>query len=169
MEAPLTLFFFLSVLVFLLKHYGHFTVNWVGRLPGFELILFPKYLQPLLGFAMAMLCGLGAEFVFTGRARLAHIFASPLVVVALIAGLSIGYRIQLQAGGKWDFFFYLNVIGGITGLMLLTAAMACCLAGGTDCGRSRVRQLGRCAVLSLLAIELAATISTRCITASTSP
>jgi len=153
-ESLLTVFFFLAAATFLLKHYGIRAVNWVGYLPGLSLIRFPKYIQPLLGFSLAMLCSLGASYVFSRRARLVEIFAAPLLVVGMIAGFATEYSVELQATEKFVYFFYLSVIGGLICLMLLTAAMVCSWQDGQSVWEQWARRLGRGAVLTLVAIEL---------------
>jgi hypothetical protein len=150
----LTAFFFLSAVAFCLKIYGNQVVNWVGYLPGLSLVHFPKYVQPLAGFAVAMLCGFGASYVFSRRARLAEVLAAPLLVLGLIAIMAAGYRVDLVHTDKSVFYFYLSLIGGIIGLMLLTAALAMTLQHGELPWEQWTRRLGRGAVLALVAIEL---------------
>src|ERR1017187_6070459 len=64
-ERRLTLFFFASALAIVLKRYGAPVINSIGHLPFCQLILFPKYEEPLLAFALAVLCACGMHQVFT--------------------------------------------------------------------------------------------------------
>ncbi len=61
------LFFSLFALFYLLKAYGCVAVNWVGRLPFFNLNLFPKYLFPEFALSIAFLAGLGIEGISNGK------------------------------------------------------------------------------------------------------
>ncbi len=61
-------FFALSVAFFIAKRFGSAAVNWVGTLPGFSLIQFTKYDEPLLGFAVAVLAGFGVAHIADERA-----------------------------------------------------------------------------------------------------
>jgi len=57
----LTCFFGLAVLLIVLKRYGIPGVNDLGRLPLLSLVLFPKYAEALLSFAVSILCAIGLE------------------------------------------------------------------------------------------------------------
>ena len=64
-EWRIPLFFFVSAAVIVLKRYGVPIINWIGHLPFFRFILFPKYDESLLAFAMAVLCAIGMHQVLT--------------------------------------------------------------------------------------------------------
>jgi len=81
----LTCFFSALLLFFVLKMYGFVAVNWVGRLPIFNLVLMDKYDEPILGFCAWVLCSIAVERLMRNEAsRLLRV--SGLVVPALIWG-----------------------------------------------------------------------------------
>ena len=57
----LACFFFALLLFFVLKMYGFPAVNWIGRLPIFNLALMVKYDEPILGFCIWVLCAIAIE------------------------------------------------------------------------------------------------------------
>jgi hypothetical protein len=59
MLAQMVVFFSLSSLFFILKKFGSPLVNWVGYLPVFKLVIFPKYDEPLLAFSVSTLAAIG--------------------------------------------------------------------------------------------------------------
>jgi len=76
--ATLTWFFGAFVAFTVLKRYGSPLVNWVGSLPLFSMVIFPKYFESVLSISAAMLCGLGLE-------RIAKRDASPKrIALALV-------------------------------------------------------------------------------------
>jgi hypothetical protein len=97
----LTLFFSVSALLIVLKKYGFVAVNWIGLLPGFRLVIFPKYEEPILSFCICGLCAIGIERIKRGEAskRLQWIAlgcAGLILVVAAIATRPIvGEEIRL--------------------------------------------------------------------------
>ena len=57
----LTWFFLSILLLMVLKRYGSGPVNFIGWLPVFRLLDFPKYGQALISICAAMLCAIGLE------------------------------------------------------------------------------------------------------------
>lgn len=45
----------------LLKMYGVPPVSWIGQLPAFDLVIYTKYLQPIVGFCLWILAGFGLQ------------------------------------------------------------------------------------------------------------
>jgi hypothetical protein len=150
-ERILVCFFLISTIAFILKFYGHWSVNWIGSLPLFNLVLFPKYIQPLLGFAVAMLAGLGASQLFTGRIGLAWILLSPLAILAATGFLASRFRAELLGFGKHDYIFYVNILFAASLLLVLMASMAWCTR---QIAPGWARTAARSSVILLLAVEL---------------
>ena len=153
-QAPLVLFFFGSVVVFFLKFSGNPLVNWAGALPLFRLINFPKYIQPLLGFAMAMLAALGVSYVFERRARFLDIFAAPLASLFAIAICALSFRRELATHPPNAHMFYVSLYEAVAVLLSLTTAMQFYL---TCARRTRTRwceAVGRWAVIGVITLEL---------------
>ena len=60
-------FFLAAAIVVVLKRYGVPPVNWIGNLPLFQLVQFPKYDEPLLAFSVAALCAFGVDRMLSKR------------------------------------------------------------------------------------------------------
>jgi len=76
--TQLTWFFGTLAAFTVLKRYGFPLVNWVGKLPLFSLLIFPKYFESVLSISAAMLCGLGLE-------RIVKWDASPKTIALALA------------------------------------------------------------------------------------
>ncbi len=123
-ERKLILFFVCAVAFCLMKHWGAPLVNWVGRLPMFDLVHFPKYIQPSAGFAMACLAGFGATFLISSRFT-AEIWASIGAVLAVILVLFYSYHLTLhQIDVMYVHLIYLVLIAGILLLFAWTVLLA---------------------------------------------
>jgi hypothetical protein len=96
-EHKVIVFFLCAVVFCLMKHWGSPMVNWIGRLPLFNLVQYPKYIQPLAGFALACLAGFGAAAVSSGK-YVAESWASVGAVLISIVLLFLSYRVTLYHG-----------------------------------------------------------------------
>jgi hypothetical protein len=67
--SPIVWFFFATVVLLLSKNFGMPLLNWIAVLPLFKLVIFWKYSQPLIGFGMAVLAGIGFDLLATGALR----------------------------------------------------------------------------------------------------
>lgn len=141
-----TIFFAIMLILMILKRFGHPTINWIGRLPLAELIVFPKYLEPLAAFCVAMLAGTGFSRLLEEPARVRRSLA--LITVALglavmlaLAGWSLPRVLQLT---QRSHVYYLNLLGGV---LIVIATMV--LVARAD----RSKRTGW-ALLGLLSIEL---------------
>lgn len=111
----LTVFFSAMLAAMLLKRFGSVTINWIGYLPVSELVLYPKYLEPVIAFCAAMLGGLGfAAFVerTTTRTQLLLAAAATLAVMLVLAGSylpSLGSPSARYAST----FFFASVASGV--------------------------------------------------------
>jgi membrane protein YfhO len=104
-------FFLASVVVLLLKRYGAPVVNWTGHLPLFQLVLFPKYEEPLLAFAVASLAAFGLDQILAGavsRRRLAVSLAIALALLASIAALALPAVAAVKGSPQQS---YLSLVG----------------------------------------------------------
>jgi hypothetical protein len=66
-QAP-TLFFAAVALALLLKRFGSWPVNWVGLLPGLNLVWFPKYEEGIIAVCASVLVGCGVARICDRRA-----------------------------------------------------------------------------------------------------
>ena len=63
----LTLFFAAALVLMLLKRFGSPIINWIGLLPLWKLVVYPEYQEPLIGFCVAMLAGIGFSLLLEGE------------------------------------------------------------------------------------------------------
>lgn len=106
--------FFLGAAVLLLaKTYGVPMVNWVGRLPVLNLIIFPQYLAPAIGFSLAMLAGLGLDQISRRGWRPWHLALGMIVIASLLGWLVWLNRSLLDSIPKSHLLFYMAVAVGI--------------------------------------------------------
>jgi hypothetical protein len=147
-ERRLTLFFFASVLVMVLKRYGAPAVNWIGYLPFFQLIIFPKYEEPLLAFALAVLCAYGTHQVLTHTVSRRRLVLSLMIVFAVLAAALAFSLHPILAAKAQPHRFYLSLAGAFAVLFLAALALL---------GPSRTASGAwlPAALLALLAAEMA--------------
>jgi hypothetical protein len=147
-ERRIALFFFASVLAILSKRYGAPVINWIGHLPFCQLILFPKYEEALLAFALAVLCAFGMNQVLTGsvsRRRLA--LSLSIVLAVLVAALVFSLPPVLAANARL-LEFYVSIAGA--GAVLFLAALVLL---GTS--RPASKKWLPAALVTLLTLEMA--------------
>jgi hypothetical protein len=114
-------FFSTAVVCLIAKRYGIFAVNWVGSLPFFSLIQFPKYEEILTGFSMAALAGFGCDrLLYSKRSRApvawAGVLTLVLVTVVLLSTLPLG-----AWGTSHSEYYFGNLAGGLFFAMLAFA------------------------------------------------
>jgi hypothetical protein len=86
--VPIVWFFIALVFLFLGKKFGLPLLSWIGTLPLFRLVVFWKYSEPILGFAMATLSAIGFDQLVTGRLKRS----------SLLIGFSIAAAVLLSVG-----------------------------------------------------------------------
>lgn len=115
------LFFLASAVVIVLKRYGAPLINSIGHLPFCQLIWFPKYEEPLLAFALAVLCACGMHQVLQGTVSRRRMVVSLLIVFGvLVAALVFSLPAVLAAKAQPN-EFYVSLIGA--GAVLFVAAL----------------------------------------------
>jgi Bacterial membrane protein YfhO len=77
-------FFAGALLVAIAKLYGIPPINWVGRIPPLDKILFYRYLPPVATLSLAMLAAAGIDRVARGRVRMWQPIVSAGAVLALV-------------------------------------------------------------------------------------
>jgi hypothetical protein len=106
------IFFFGSVmLVMLLKRWGFPAVNWLGTLPGFRLVNFPKYEENLIALCAAVLGAFGVAALCERRASGATVWAAAAVPLTILAVASYDDRAALGALTSHR-EFYVNAMRG---------------------------------------------------------
>jgi Bacterial membrane protein YfhO len=116
----LALFFLGAVIVVLLKRYGSPLINWIGYLPLFQVVRFQKYEEPVLAFAISVLCAFGvAQIMAQGisRSRLVWSLAIALLVLGGIAACSLPAVLAAHAEPHQ---YYLSLAGATAILFLAT-------------------------------------------------
>jgi hypothetical protein len=93
--AFLVPFFTLAAVIMIMKRYSMPPAQWLGYLPLFRRISLNKYLEPLTGFCVAVLCGVGFSRVLARRCAPAHVI---LAVGTMLTGLLLGFAIMLREG-----------------------------------------------------------------------
>ena len=90
-RKALTVFFFTSLLLMLLKRFGNPLINWVGGLPIANLVLFLKYQEPLMAFCIAILAGIGFSFAMRRREGIRLLQAAAVIVVCAVVAMAAWY------------------------------------------------------------------------------
>lgn len=91
-KAP-GVFFTIILTLMLCKFYGFGFINWIGLLPLANMIIFGKYMGPLIGFSFAILAGLGLEAMSKEKSALLWIQRSKKILFVL-GGLSFMYFLK---------------------------------------------------------------------------
>ena len=119
-ERALTTFFLASASAMLLKRYGAPVINWIGSLPFCQLVWFPKYQEPLLGFALSVLCALGMAQVLRHAASRRRLVVSVLLAfTVLTAALAFSLPAVVAAKARAH-EFYLS-LGGACAVLFLAS------------------------------------------------
>ncbi len=142
-------FFAVAACFFVLKRFGSPLVNWVGYLPGFSLVLFVKYEEPLLAFAVAAMVGFGCARIADARPSGIIRWWSAVVALGCLTATYAVVRVLVTPAmvGRGYTIYSLIFAIGILGLAVLAAA-----ALGT--ARSRLRRAGASvAIVAVVAIE----------------
>jgi hypothetical protein len=93
--AFLVPFFTLAAVIMIMKRYSIPPAQWLGYLPLFRRVSLNKYLEPLTGFCVAVLCGVGFSRVLARRCAPSHVI---LALGTMLTGLLIGCAILLREG-----------------------------------------------------------------------
>ena len=95
-------FFAIFALLFVFKGYGFLVINWIGYLPIFNRMIFPKYCAPEFAFSVAALAAMGTDALIQGTVSKKKIrFASALLV---------GFILVYLGARPFDLFPQLNDI-----------------------------------------------------------
>ncbi len=121
----LTIFFAATLAAMLLKRFGSILINWIGYLPVSDLVLYPKYQEPLIALCIAMLAGLGFAALIERGVTQRQVLLSALVTSGVMLALAALYLPELRSSGaKYaNVFFYLSLAGGVL-VVALVALLA---------------------------------------------
>jgi hypothetical protein len=124
-ESFLIAFFAMTLVLMVLKRYGNVLVNWIGALPLSEMVVYPKYQEPLIAFCVAMLGGIGFSILVERRAglRLFALTGGLVLAAMLVAGgvyLPAVLALNLKLGKA---FYFLSLALGIGLVVTLVLAV----------------------------------------------
>jgi hypothetical protein len=92
--------FFLALAgVLLVKVYDFEVLQWVGRVPILELLVFPTFAAPVISFAFAVLAGIGVQVLWSRDLRLRRflvLLVSALTVLVVILSISDRLRVIVE-------------------------------------------------------------------------
>lgn len=113
-------FFFLGSTAFLiLKQYGSPLVNWLGRLPIFDMIVYWKYDQPLIAWCIAALCAFGVARAMEIANR-KIVAAISVLALAFITAVFLHFHHLIQTRAVHVDYFY----GSLLLALVLVIAVA---------------------------------------------
>jgi len=172
-ERRLIAFFLGSAALVLLKRYGSPLVGWIGYLPFFQLVNFPKYEEPILAFALAVLCACGVGRVLAKQVSRRRLVASLSLVFLALAGIA-AVSLPAVLGAKAEpHEFYLSLGGAAAVLFVATVLL---LGSDTQERDARKERWVAGSLLVLLTCELAGNyiypvyyLTTRSATDATNP
>ena len=152
-ERALTVFFLVSSIAILLKRYGAPVINWIGYLPFCQFVWFPKYEEPLLAFALSVLCAFGMAQVFTQSAPRRRLVAC-LVIAFLVLAAALAFSLPAVLTAKAQVHAYNLSLGGACALLSLVTLVLLGLGGSGPNARTTKWWLPG-ALLALLVTEMA--------------
>lgn len=117
MRGP-TFFFAVLAVMCALKRYGSPIVNWFGSIPVSQLINYPKYLEFVLGFAVAVLCGFGVDVIRRGAAKSSVVTITGVMAFGIFTALFMRTHGEVAAELAHAAFYYGSIIGGLAALII---------------------------------------------------
>jgi hypothetical protein len=136
--AGVPLFFVVVAGVLFLKRFTNPLVNWIGALPGFRFIIFPKYEEAVIGFCLAALTAYGINEIARGKVKPLTAWLAALVPLAFLTAIAAVQRpafLHVTLGRQW----YLLALAGA--LLLLVVASVLTWASLTPRGARRAGAL----------------------------
>lgn len=119
----LTAFFSVSLTLMVLKRFGNPIINWIGRLPLAEMIVFVKYQEPLMAFCVAMLAGIGFSLLVERRTSPRHFVKVAVGLLAIMLALAAWSLPHVLEHRDFAFVYYGVAFFGtlviVTALILL--------------------------------------------------
>jgi hypothetical protein len=134
-RTPVIAFLAAIALYSICKRFGNPGINWTGGLPLFVQIEFPKYIEAILGPAMALLAGLGVGYITdAARDRRAQGIAFACTV-GLVTYLTLPFREYILPGEPMRLFTDALTIG--LAALLVVAICGAIVASTADVARRR--------------------------------
>lgn len=137
--------FAIAAILMILKRCGSPLVQWVGFLPFFRMIALYKYLEPLIAFCVACLCGIGFSYVMRKRTKAGHIAMAVGIVFGIFV-FAYSYFLPSAAGlQKNSSIFFESTTAGL--LVLVVISVILLVAAGSDDASSWRNRKGWCGCL----------------------
>ena len=147
-SMPICWFFSAALFFMIGKRFGFVLFNWIGMLPLAQMVLFRKYDEPLIGFAIAVLAAIGFDFVENRKANKVLLSASLAVVLSVLASVYLFDHSSIENRHASALFVRLLLISAA---LLLATFFACIFVSSKE-GPSKARSLR--VILLLLGAEL---------------
>jgi len=159
-ERFLTIFFAVTLALMILKRFGNVLVNWIGGLPLFEMVVFPKYQEPLIALCVAMLSGIGVAALVKRHTTHRRLMLAAVVTLAVMLSLAAAWfpavhTLALKTSTfrslsvQVSLFYYLSILCGIALLLVLLALVVCVQHASEHVRRHLLR-----VTLAMLSFEL---------------
>ena len=159
-ERFLTIFFVTMLVLLILKRFGSSLVNWIGYLPLSEMVLYPKYQEPLMAFCVAMLGGLGFAALVERRVTSRCVLATTIITLGLMLFLAGSFFGDVQSLAtkvtsfqsmaiKISVFYSLSIACGVA-LLIIIAAAVLFIQHASEAARPRLLR----GIVVLLSLEL---------------
>ncbi|CAN5171195.1 hypothetical protein BH10CYA1_BH10CYA1_38930 [soil metagenome] len=86
---PILFFFIGTVVVLVGKKFGAPLVSLISALPLFKLVVFWKYSEPIIGFAMAALAGIGFDLLATGKLKTRSLLVGFGIAIVMLTTIAL--------------------------------------------------------------------------------
>jgi hypothetical protein len=131
-NRAITIFFAASLALMILKRFGSGLINWIGRLPLAEMVLFPKYQEPLMALCVAMLGGIGFAAVVQRRVTARQSLAAAVIVLVSMLAVAGSYLPAVRSLAtrvvsyhsltvSTSLFYYASIMCGVALLFVIGA------------------------------------------------
>jgi hypothetical protein len=150
-EQFLIAFFSIMLSLMVLKRFGSPVINWIGFLPLAEMVVYPKYLEPLIAVCVAMLAGTGFSILIERRATSRLFSLAGVVVIAAMVVTGGAYlSVALRPDFKWAKLFYFVSMGLGAGFVIALVLGTALMQRSGSIWRLRLAR----AFVGLLSVEL---------------
>ncbi len=115
------LFLALTTALLLAKSYGSPIIEWIGYLPIYRLIIYPKYVEAPVGTCMALLAGFGIARLQSRLRRPDVTIFADVLAVSIISFAWIVHRDEIPITAAHSQFFYGSISFALAGLCIVVA------------------------------------------------
>jgi Bacterial membrane protein YfhO len=152
-------FFSITLVLMVLKRYGSPVIHWIGALPLSEMVVYPKYQEPLIALCIAMLAGFGFSALVERRATSRLFLAAAVVVAAAVLATGGTYLPRVLAPElKWAKLFYFVSMAMGAGLLIAIVLSIVLMSRASAVWHPWLAR----GLVGLLALELFATFIVPC-------